>query len=51
MALWVRKYHLVQLKATTQANMPVKDFEEIKKSYLLDLEVVMSMDEIPEGSL
>ena len=38
----------VRRKATTQAKMPVEDFEEIKKSYLLDLEVVMSMDKIPE---
>jgi len=44
----LRRMGYVRRKATTQAKMPVEDFEEIKKSYLLDLEVVMSMDEIPK---
>ena len=46
----LRRMGYVRRKATTQAKikMSVEDFEEIKKSYLLDLKVVMSMDKIPE---
>ena len=37
----------VKRKATTKAKISVEDFEEIKKDYLLDIEVVVAMDEIP----
>ena len=31
-----------------KAKMSVEDFEEIKKDYLLDIHVVVSVDEIPK---
>ena len=31
----------------TKAKVSVEDFEQIKKDYLLDIEVVVAMDEIP----
>ena len=35
-------------KATTKAKISVEDFEEIKRDYVLDMEVVVSMNEIPK---
>ena len=44
----LRRMGFVRRKATTKAKMSVEDFEEIKKDYLLDIQVVVSMDEIPK---
>ena len=38
----------VKRKGTTKAKMSIEHFEEVKKEYLLDIKVVISMDEIPE---
>ena len=38
----------VKRKATTKAKVDVKEFEEIKKLYLLDIKNVVQMDEICE---
>ena len=35
-------------KSTTKAKMVVEHFEEVKKEYLLDIKLVISMDEIPD---
>ena len=38
----------VKRKDTTKAKMSIEYFEEVKKEYLLDIKLVISMDEIPE---
>ena len=38
----------VRRKAMIKAKLSVEDFEEVKKDYLLDIQVVISMDEIPK---
>ena len=43
----LRRMGFVKRKATTKAKISVEDFEEIKRDYLLDIEVVIAMDEIP----
>ena len=44
----LRRMGFVRRKATTKAKISVEDFEEIKRDYVLDMEVVVSMDEIPK---
>ena len=34
-------------KGTTNAKISIEHFEEVKKEYLLDIKLVISMDEIP----
>ena len=34
-------------KGTTKAKISIEHFEEVKKEYLLDIKLVISMDEIP----
>ena len=43
----LRQMGFVKRKAMTKAKISVEDFQEIKKDYLLDIEVVVAMDEIP----
>ena len=43
----LRRMGFVRRKVTTKAKISVEDFEPIKKDYLLDIEVVVAMDEIP----
>ena len=43
----LRQMGFAKRKATTKTKISVEDFEEIKESYLLDIEVVVAMDEIP----
>ena len=43
----LQRMGFVKRKAMTKAKISVEDFEEIKKDYLLDIEVVVAMDEIP----
>ena len=38
----------VKRKGTTKAKMSIEHFEEVKKEYLLDIKLIISMDEIPE---
>jgi len=43
----MQRMGLVQRRTSTKAKVDVKDFEEIKKRFLLDVRNVMEMDEIP----
>ena len=38
----------VKRKGTTKAKMSIEHFEEVKKEYLLDIKLIISMDEIPD---
>ena len=44
----LRRMGFVKRKETTKANRSVEDFEEVKRKYLQDMQLVISMDEIPD---
>ena len=44
----LRRMGFVKRKGTTKAKGSVEDFEEVKRKYLQDMELVISMDEIPD---
>ena len=43
----LQRIGFVKRKGTTKAKISIEHFEEVKKEYLLDIKLIISMDEIP----